>query len=106
MRALQDPHIIGAKMSSSRAGELANLVVVAGNGLKYNQKKKGFLLYKLIPRPVPHRHQLLDISGVGLEDGVEALGEAEGVCLPVRENGHQGPKAGAKLPLHLEQEDQ
>lgn len=106
MRVLRDPRIIGAKMSSSRAGELANLAVVAGNGLNYNQKKKGVLLYNLIPHPVPHQHLLLDISGVGLEDGVEALEEAEGVCLHVRESGHQGPKAGAKLPLHLEQEEQ
>lgn len=93
-------------MSYSRVGEPANLAVVAGNGLNHNLKKKGLLLYTLIPHPVPPQHLLLDLSGGGLEDGAEGLEEAEGVCLHVRESGYQGPKAGARLPPHLEREEQ
>ncbi len=93
-------------MSSSRAGEPANPAAVAGNGLIHNQKKKGVLLYTLIPHPVPPQRLLLDRSEEGLEDGAEGLEEAEGVCLHVRGIGHQEPKAGARLPPHLEQEEQ
>lgn len=106
MRVLRGPPITGAKMSSSRVGELANLAVVEGNGLNHSQKKKGVLLYNLIPHPVPPQHLLLDLSVEGLEDGPGGLEEAEGVCLHVRESGHQGPKVEARLPLHLEREEQ
>lgn len=105
MRVLQRPPITGARMSSSRVGEPASLAAVAGNGLKHNQKKKGVLLYILIPHPVPPQRPLQDLSE-GLEDEAEGLEEAEGVCLHVRESGHQGPKAGARLPLHREWEQQ
>lgn len=103
MRALRGPRITGARTSSSRAGEPANPAAVAGNGLSHSQKKKGVLVYTLIPHPVPPQHLLLDLSGEGLEDGAEDLEEAEGGYLHVRESAHQGPKAGARLPLHLEQ---
>lgn len=93
-------------MSSSRVGEPANLAAVAGNGLNHNQKKKGVQLYTLILHPVPPRRLLLDLSGEGLEDGEEGLEEAEVVCLHVKESGHQVPKAGARLPLHPEREEQ
>lgn len=106
MRVLQGPHTTGVKMSSSKVGEPANLVAVAGNELSHNQKKKGVLVYTLIPHPVPPQRLLLDLSGEGLEDGEEGLEEAEGVCLHVRESGHQGPKAEARLPLHQEREEQ
>lgn len=101
MRVLRDPHITGAKMSSSRAGDLANLVEVAGNGLTHNQKKKDFLLYILIPHLVPPQQLLPVLSGEGLEDGAEGLEEAEGGFLRVRE-----PKVGARLPLRLERAEQ
>lgn len=104
MRVLRGPHITGAKMSSSRVAVPANLVVVAGNGLNHNQKKKGVLLFTLIPHPVPLQHLLQDLSEEALEDGAEGQEEAEGVCPHVRESAHQGPKAGERLPLHLESE--
>lgn len=97
MRVLRGPRITGVRTSFSRAGDPANLAVVAGNGLKSYQKRRGVLLYTLIPLPVPPQHLLLDLSGEGLEDGAEGLGEAEGVCLHVRERGHQDLKAGARL---------
>lgn len=105
MRVLLGPPITGARTSSSRAGEPANLAAVAGNGPNHNQKKRGVLLYILIPHPVPHRRLLLDLKGEGLVDGAEGLEEAEGVCLRVRESGYQGLKAGARLSPHQEQEE-
>lgn len=104
MRVLQGPLITGAKTSCSRVEDLPNLAVVAGNGLSHNQKKKVVLLYSLIAHPVPPQHLLLDLNGEGLEDGVEGPEEEEVVCLHVKESGHQGSKAEARLPLHLEQE--
>lgn len=104
MRVLQGPRTTGARTSSSRAAEPANPVAVEGNVLIHNQKKKEVLLYTPIPRPVPPQRLLLDLSGEGLEDGVEGREEAEGVCLHAREIG--GQKAGARLPLHLEREEQ
>lgn len=106
MRVLRGPRITGARTSSSRAGEPANPVAVEGNVLNHNQKKKGVLLYTLIPHPVPPQHLLMEPSGEGLEGEGEGLEEAEGGCLHVRESGHQEPKAGARLPLHLEREEQ
>lgn len=106
MRVLQGPRITGARTSSSRAEEPANPAAVAGNGLNHNQKKKGVLLYTLIPHPVPLQRLLLDLRGEGLEDGAEGLEEAEGVCLHVRESARQGPRAGARQPPQPEREEQ
>lgn len=106
MRVLRDLRIIGAKMSSSKVGQRANLAVVAGNELNRHPKKKSALLYILIPHPVPPQHLPLDLSGEALEDVAEGREEEEVVCLHVREIGHRELKAGARLPLHLEREEQ
>lgn len=103
MRVLRDLRITGAKMSSSKVGQRANLAVVAGNELNRHLKKKPALLYILIPHPVPPQHLLLDLSGEALEHVAEVREEEEVVCLHVREIGHRELKAGARLPLHLEQ---
>lgn len=93
-------------MSYSRVGDLRNLAVDAGNGLNHNQKRKGVPLYCLIPHPLLPRHLLLDLKEEGWEGGGEGPGEPEGVCLHVRESDRQAPKAGARLPLPLDQEEQ
>lgn len=102
MRVLLGPRITGARTFSSRARERANPAEVEGNGRRHKWKKKVALLYNLIPHLAPPQRLQLDLSGEGLEDGAEGLEEAEEVYLHARERGLQGPKAGARLPLHLE----
>lgn len=89
-------------MSCSRAGDPRNLAVVAGNGLNHNQKRKGVPLYCLIPHPVLPQHLLLEPNEEGWEVGAEGPEEGGGVCLHVKESDCQAPKAGARLPLHLD----
>lgn len=99
MRVPQDLHITGARTFCSRVGEPANPAVVEENGLTHIQIKMGVLVYILIPHLVLPQHLLLVQSEEGLEDGAEGLEGAEEVCLPVRESGHRGLKAEARLPL-------
>lgn len=89
-------------MSCSRVGERQNLAVVAGNGLSHNLKRKGAPIYCLIPHPVLPQHLLLELNEEGWEVG--AVGPEEGgeACLRVKESDCQPPKAGARLPLHLD----
>lgn len=106
MTVLQPPRITGAKTSCSRAGGLRNRGAAAGNGPNHKRKRKGVQLYCPIPHRVLPRHLLLDLNEEGWEGGAEGPEEGGGGCLRVRGSDRQAPKAGARLPLHLDQEDQ
>lgn len=97
--------ITGAKMSCSRVGELPNPAAGAGNGLNRNRKRKGVPLYCPIPRPPLPRHLPLDLKGEGWGGGGVGPEEREGPCLRVRGSDRRAPKAGARLPPPLHQEE-